>query len=236
MKRRLRKIWSRVDILSPENGYKLKTLPSLAGKKIIRVEPVVMSDEKSAVRHQPWTPEVFREAKMEFDKLRKDYGVNVVQVDEVIGKNEYGRVKMFLIVDDIEGVRLDEVHETPSFSDKTVAETDSFLTGVLSYLFDAYRSKKLFLSDLGELNQYVYGHKAGESQDKIYLVDVEPYLSKPEDEYYRNNFQHNLLNFFTMLGRFERRLLPTADLSLPKLRAKLEEAEKYLEKEKVVAG
>lgn len=208
----------------------------MAGRKIIRMEDVVMSSEESATRRRPWTPEAFREAKMEIDKLRKDYGVNVVRVDEVIGKDEYGRVKMFLIVDDIEGVRLDEIYETPSFSDKTVAEADSFLTGVLSYLFDAYRSKKLFLWDLGELNQYVYGHKAGESRDKIYLVDVEPYLSKPEDEYYRNSFQHNLVNFFTMLGQFERRLSPTANLSLPKLRAKLEEAEKYLEKEKAVAG
>jgi hypothetical protein len=49
-------------------------------------------------------------------------------------------------------------------------------SSTVHYYADRYEANESFLADLFPSSQYVYGRKAGDGADHLYLVDVEPFI------------------------------------------------------------
>jgi hypothetical protein len=111
---------------------------------------------------------MYAQSKESFDELRA-YGFDVVNYDSVVAKNEDGEVKVFTIVDRIEGELLDYLDEqnTDEMAKQTI---QAFCQKVAEY----YSSKRaLHWNDFG-LHQIMYGTKAGEKEEKCWIIDIGP--------------------------------------------------------------
>lgn len=108
-----------------------------------------------------------------FHKLESRYGVYVAGLDVVVGKNEKGRPKFFTVVDKVDGKNMWQLSR---LSDEAVAEFDKFCSAMAQYYFDVWKEGGDYWWDIfGE--QIVYGHKKGEENDEVYIVDLDPKYS-----------------------------------------------------------
>ncbi len=119
--------------------------------------------------------EQFKKAESVFNRLQKEYGIHVINMDMVLGQDTAGDKKMYMLVDKIEGENVEKVESVP-IEEKN--KFDAFYSGLLSYIRDSFKTNDAnFFSDI-KPDQFVYGHKVGETneRDEIYLVDTEPQL------------------------------------------------------------
>lgn len=117
--------------------------------------------------------EIAKSAKALFEELSDDYGIAVPEVTNVLGGgNTRGGKTMFVIADKIIGKNLWEL--PPS---EAVSKFNEFYLKTFKYLEDAYRYEKPFLLDIAAM-QAMYGHRKGESSDRIYFVDTDPFLER----------------------------------------------------------
>jgi len=104
-----------------------------------------------------------------FRKMEKCYGIAIPKMDLVVGKAN-DRIKLFTVLDKIEGENLANI---AVFSPEDKDELDKFFTALAQFYFDVYQKGGEYWLDYGTY-QLVYGHKKGESENRVYIVDVEP--------------------------------------------------------------
>lgn len=117
--------------------------------------------------------EKFLKGKKLFARLRETYGIKIVSMDYVIGQNDKGDLKLFTIVDRIDGENLKDVKILPAEAKK---EIDSTYAAMAQHYLDAYKNKSDFWRDPSN-RQFVYGRKYGEKENHVYLVDVDPEIN-----------------------------------------------------------
>ena len=105
-----------------------------------------------------------------FDRLRTTYDISVPDINLVLGRNDKGQDRMLMVVDKIEGQSIEESRLLPA---EAKEKFDSFYASLFSSILDDYRANRFFFSDVDN-SQFVYGRKQGDSEDSVYLVDVEP--------------------------------------------------------------
>ena len=112
----------------------------------------------------------YKNIKARFEAMKSDYGVNVPDMDIVIGKNEEGKECIFMVVDKIEGKDLDELERLPA---DAKIKFESFYVRFLQSIFDGYKQQKPFYRDIKTEN-IMYGHKSKEkgAEDNFFLTDV----------------------------------------------------------------
>lgn len=119
------------------------------------------------------------EAKGLFEGLHREYGINVVSMDAVVGRNEEGKKAIFTIVDKIEGNNLSKIEQLPP---STKEDLDVLFSSLGQHYDDAWRQNGKYWADANN-NQFVYGHKPGEKADHFFLVDVDArFFSQHENE------------------------------------------------------
>lgn len=116
--------------------------------------------------------ELTKVAKRLFDELAGKYNI-LVAADFLIGKNKEGGKVVYSIVDKIDGGNLEEVE----LSTETATKAEVLYASVAKYFFDKSHEGGLYLCDINNPSQYVYGRKNGEQEDKIYLIDTDIYIS-----------------------------------------------------------
>ncbi len=119
----------------------------------------------------------FSEGKAFFQELQKNYAINVVSMDCVVGQDENSKKRIFTIVDKIEGQNLKELEELPN---EAKEKFDLFYAALIQHYLDGYLQRKNVWSDFGDA-QIMYGHKYGENENSVYLTDVDP-CSDPAQE------------------------------------------------------
>lgn len=114
-----------------------------------------------------------------YDELKK-YGIEVPVNFVVAEKNDKARQYyksigvtsgtkgLYAIVDNIEWADVGD----PEIKQKFEKETIDLYRKIISYYEDKMKAKEYYLLDIGSWEQYVYGRKAGDEEDYIYLVDV----------------------------------------------------------------
>ena len=117
------------------------------------------------------------EGKKLFEKINNDYGINVISHDHLLGKNENGKIAIFTIVDKIEGKNLSETEKLP---DKMKDELDALYESLGQHYIDAWKQKSKYWADANN-RQFIYGHKHGEQEKRIYLADVDPRFFRPNE-------------------------------------------------------
>lgn len=139
----------------------LKTLESHPDK-LVR-EHIMLEDqnlaklEKSAV-----------EGKKLFEKMSEKYGIKVVEMDFVIGKNDEGTPTLFTIVDKVNGESLEKIQELPA---EAADEIESLYISLGTHYYDAWEKNEKYWADFQD-DQFVYGSKEREQEKHFYLVDV----------------------------------------------------------------
>lgn len=115
--------------------------------------------------------EKFQDAKTIFEELENRYNIAVPKMDFVVGK-EYGSDKMFTLVDKIEGKNILDIRR---FEENDKEELEKFFSGMATYYYDILQNGGKYWLDFGS-DQFVFGHRKGESVNRVWLVDVEPYV------------------------------------------------------------
>ncbi len=116
--------------------------------------------------------EIFKKGKVEFERLRNEYGIHVPDIDLVIGHDKSGDGEnLYVVTDEIEG----EFLESLEYIDELKSQFDDFFAGILQYYLDRFRASEAFVRDL-HLQQLRYGHRKNEQEDHLYLIDVDPII------------------------------------------------------------
>jgi len=110
-------------------------------------------------------------SKRHFDELRM-YGVEVpvsfVVADSSVRKQKY-QEEVFAVVENVKQAE----HPDRARVGKAFA---ILRENLLRYYTDKVLTDESFLADIVKDRQYVYGRRPGDKKDKLYLVDIEPYI------------------------------------------------------------
>lgn len=177
--------------------------------KVVRINPDI-----TAGKYQEKAKEL-SEAKAHFQELTTKYGIRVVDMDFIIGKNEEGKPVVYTIVDNIKGSNLEEASQFPA---ELKTEMDDFFYSLGIYYADKFNTKTKYLADLRNA-QFVYGHKLNETDDHIYLVDVDPGFQESffgegnKDGDYEMHFEQIIDDAYNDMVRVEKKFDPPVELT-----------------------
>ena len=107
-----------------------------------------------------------------FRELEEKHGVAIPKMDLAVGKNQEGGRAMFTVIDKIYGKA---ALYLSSLSEEAVRKFDEFFAALAKHYIQAYEKGGDYWDDFN-LKQIVYGHKAGEEEDRVYIVDTDPYI------------------------------------------------------------
>lgn len=126
--------------------------------------------------------EEYRRGKELFDRLRTQYNIPVPDFDVVFGETEKEKIAAFVIVDRIEGEDLEDIMEHPKDEQAPEMEmwrrVDEVFANLVRYCADAYAQGGEYLSDITESRQWRWGHRVGEGNNNLWIVDVDPIFSR----------------------------------------------------------
>lgn len=147
-----------------ESGYKsqLDDIRALKSdpEKIVRVSRYHFPKDFAA-RH-----------KKIFDKLKNEYGINVPNVNFVIGPGEKGDIpRLYIVTDRIHGTKLEDKKFDPDELSSARDKLDNLFSSIIQYYWDVSRQGGDYNDDL-YTRQFIWGRRKGDTEDKIYLVDL----------------------------------------------------------------
>jgi hypothetical protein len=159
------------DVSGYHNKWKIDKLNEFEGdsEKIVRVEKFENLEKRFKGKLD--IVEAAQIASGLFRELEEVYGIKV-PTQFVIGKNEKGEKVVYQLVDKIEGKSLGEAPKTPEF----VNAVEKLYENISKYFLDKAEHGGFYLTDINAKNQYVYGKKKGETEDKMYLIDTDMYF------------------------------------------------------------
>lgn len=160
-----------------------------------------------------------------YKELEEKYDI-VAPVDFAVAKDKDGKNIVCSITSKIEGQNLGRVEKSEEFINKV----KKLYSSVAKYFLDKYKSGELYIWDINEESQYIYGKRVGDKEEKIYLIDTDIWLSKNKNDMYLSVYwlarhmtwlEHNLGVEFTEarknINEFLGQLLPqNADESVNK--------------------
>lgn len=151
--------------------------------------------------------EDYRRGKELFDQLRTQYNIPVPDIDIVFGETEKGKIAAFVIVDRIEGKGLDDTLYYPEYyPDSLVHEAemlrriDEVFANLVRYYADRYAQGGEYLSDITESRQWMWGHRVGEGNNNLWIVDVDPVVSRYDLDPARSDSDGNV-GLFNRIAR-----------------------------------
>lgn len=126
--------------------------------------------------------EVGEKFKAYFDELGR-YGVSV-PTSFVIGEHRNKGVRrsepeLYILTERIQQV--DVRHASPEEQEHHRQELRKLFESLLTYHEDKKKEGQIFLCDILDKSQYVYGMKEGEKNNRYHLVDTDPYLAHGKD-------------------------------------------------------
>lgn len=119
--------------------------------------------------------EKFNKGKGLFTELRETYGVHVPSINFVVGKDGQENKVIYTVTDRIQGQSLYTMERSDwKVSDEQQRKLETLFSKLTKYLSDKYDTEGEYIAGIMGNDEYVYGHRAGENEDNLYMVDVEP--------------------------------------------------------------
>lgn len=159
--------------LGSNKFYEFKDNPN----KIVRVESFtnLLSKHDNKIE----IPELVEVTKNLYKELDEKYSI-VAPVDFVITKDEFGKDIVCSVTDKIDGKHFEDVEKTEDFINKT----EKLYSSVSKYFLDKFKEGGMYVWDINGSDQYVYGKKMEDKENKIYLIDTDIWLSKNKNDMY----------------------------------------------------
>ncbi|MDP2668514.1 MAG: hypothetical protein Q8P07_01625 [bacterium] len=189
-----------------------------------------VADENKEVLHSEIKS--YRRGMKMFERLYEEYGINIPEQELIIGKGSKNKTSIFTVIDRIEGESLDKIYDV---SKEEQEKIENFYCGLAQFYIDIYQNGGDFWWDFGN-RQVVLGHKAGENENKVYIVDVEPryYSYEPNNPRTGNPLLYAIHDVYTEAASLEKRINPPAHFK--KLREKYGEISKIIPRDQMPAG
>lgn len=117
-----------------------------------------------------------------YKELESDYGISV-PVEHVVGENENGDKVVYGITDRVVGEDLSKIEATAELA----GQVEKLYISISQYYLD--KSSKLsqgeiYLSDINNASQYIYGTTAGNEKPRIHLIDTDLYFRDDKISFY----------------------------------------------------
>ncbi|MDO8523427.1 MAG: hypothetical protein Q7S12_04080 [bacterium] len=169
--------------LTPMNEFSvdIKSLKSRTDKLVrhwYADVPLVNSlDRKEIKKRREKNIAEFKDGIKDIRELSEHYNIALPDFEFVIGKRSGGLINVFTMIDKIDGENLWQIKRFPA---EAKNKLDTFYSSMAQYYFDKYKNGGSYFYDF-KADQFVYGHKNGEKENKIYMVDIEPRSDKHGD-------------------------------------------------------
>ncbi len=161
---------------APEKGFKIKTLEN-NHDIVIRVSTYIGESEKEK-KHRI---EHYKKGEKYFAELQEKYNIRIPKTQFVIGKDEHGYPALYTIIERVHGKNLDE-RTSGENDDVYIEELEELYINLLRYFEDKHSTNEDILNDFDNV-QFVYGKRKNETENHIYLVDVDPTYGSHSSEY-----------------------------------------------------
>lgn len=182
------------------------------------------------------TVATYKKIKEMFEEIRDKYGVNVTDIDVVLGETGAGgpeNKRAYVVVDKIMGQDLEECTE---LSADVIDKFEKFFTGILQAMFDRYKEGKMYFHDIKSSN-FMYGHKSKDegAENDFFIADVGWYYGVENEEDAGDSYDNS---FFNTLIKAQRDLegyrakFGSEDVKLDAIEAKLTEMFDYCNENK----
>jgi len=147
------------------------------------VRSVNLGDHLEEKFELEFSEEEFKRGKKVFEKMRDKYGISIPDIQLVKGE-ERGLLKMFTVIDRIYGESLDKIKVLPP---EAQTKADDFFSKLARFFYDIFKEGGDFWFDLRD-DQYVYGHRKDEKNDRIYIIDVDPVIKEYDPKNKEGNY------------------------------------------------
>lgn len=147
-------------------------------------------------------------SRKQFTKL-KQYGIDA-PVHFVVAPDENKNDCVYTITDWVEPAS--NARLSPEERERRNDAWKTLVNQLLTYYENANINGTPFFEDIAGLDQYVYGKKEGDTENRLYLVDVDPQLT--------NNFERLYFNFRVLFSSFISEAERTFGLDLTDVRAR----------------
>ena len=101
-------------------------------------------------------------------QLRDRYGISIPDFDYEVGDRNRGYATLYTYVDKIEGGNIADT----SLPQESKEKLDVFYKTMIDYYLDVYQNGGNYWADFRN-DQLVYGHKVGEGNNEVYVVDLD---------------------------------------------------------------
>lgn len=141
---------------NPDKIVRVETFEDLERRYKGRVDPIVVGELGQKL----------------YGELKSNYGIDA-PVEFLAGKDSRNNDVIYGIVDKIDGVDLGN----STFDSKISLEVENLYEKIAQYYLDKMSVEDgLYLADINNPSQYVYGKKKGDVEPHIYLVDTDLYI------------------------------------------------------------
>lgn len=142
----------------------LREVASMPGK-VVRVESLRAGSDAELEE----VLEMTKQGHTVYGDLRGNYGIKIPEFTFEIVERKVGRATLHTYVDKIDGVNVAEGSSLPTGArDKF----DAFYRGLADYYYDTFLNGGNYWGDFRN-DQLVYGHKQGETENEVYVVDLD---------------------------------------------------------------
>jgi len=141
---------------NPDKIVRMESFDDLEGRYKGQVDPIVIGELGQKL----------------YGELKDRYEIDA-PVEFVAGKDSEDKDVIYGIVDRVIGTDLDKIEVTPELTE----EVEKLYERIAQYYLDKFPQEEgLYLADINNASQYVYGKKKGDESPHIYLVDTDLYI------------------------------------------------------------
>ncbi len=99
-------------------------------------------------------------------------------------EDKYQGPALYALTDKINGTEFGNI--SLNEEEKAFVKIKDTINSWIDYISSKLDQDGYFLTDITRGRQYVYGKKEGDLENKVYLVDTDPFISKDKDELFFN--------------------------------------------------
>lgn len=158
-----------IDITNPKsdywNFYGIERLQD----KIVRVRRGIEEDI-----------ERYAKGKLHFDELRDNYGIHVPRMQTIAVKAKRWDVLFYTVTDRVYGTNLQTFSPATQV---TKDKLDQCFASLAQRFIDVEQNGGTYLIDFSNpWEMFMYGRREGETEDNVYLVDIDPSIAVHEKD------------------------------------------------------
>lgn len=159
-----------LELTDPERSYRVYDLANHPGVVIRESNIKPFETENGRYSLERW--------RKLFYELKDVYNIPIPETEFVVGTNNHGQKRMFMITDRVEGINVEDAAYLPR---PAARQLENLMYNYVTHLVRKYDAGEEYFSDF-QPGQLMYGHTAKDKSDRVYLVDLDLMSSKFNDE------------------------------------------------------